>query len=255
MRTWRNGLILPFVLLLLWYLITARQIFSPYLLPSPAATASTAAELIAGGMLWQHLWISLQRVARRLFLLGARRHPFGYSLWTQQQLPGLLLASAGISAPCTSSGSYPPDHFMVRHRRRLQAGYYLFGLFLSSVLKHLQRYQGLRPQTIGSRYFAAFYSLAAGQADPITCRTAIHRRRPATFAGLQLACSYRRRIDRSLLRHRLYDPGRRTDVAARYRFSRLFAIGIVGSLIDWLFLALTNKLLPWNVKAGEEHAA
>ena len=35
----------------------------------------------------------------------------------------------------------------------------------------------------------------------------------------------------------------------------LFAIGIVGSLIDWLFLALTNKLLPWNVKAGEEHAA
>ena len=35
----------------------------------------------------------------------------------------------------------------------------------------------------------------------------------------------------------------------------LFAIGIVGSLIDWLFLALTNKILPWNTETGDKYAA
>ena len=34
----------------------------------------------------------------------------------------------------------------------------------------------------------------------------------------------------------------------------LFAIGIVGSLIDWLFLALTNKILPWNTETGDKYA-
>lgn len=63
MRTWKNGILLPFLLVLLWYIISKLQIFSSYLLPSPAATAITAGELIRSGMLWQHLLISLQRVA------------------------------------------------------------------------------------------------------------------------------------------------------------------------------------------------
>ena len=63
MRTWKNGILLPFLLVLLWYIISKLQIFSSYLLPSPATTAITAGELIRSGMLWQHLLISLQRVA------------------------------------------------------------------------------------------------------------------------------------------------------------------------------------------------
>ena len=53
MRTWKNGILLPFLLVLLWYIISKLQIFSSYLLPSPAATAITAGELIRSGMLWQ----------------------------------------------------------------------------------------------------------------------------------------------------------------------------------------------------------
>ena len=51
MRTWKNGILLPFLLALLWYIISKLQIFSSYLLPSPAATAITAGELISSGML------------------------------------------------------------------------------------------------------------------------------------------------------------------------------------------------------------
>lgn len=42
MRTWKNGILLPFLLVLLWYIISKLQIFSSYLLPSPATTAITA---------------------------------------------------------------------------------------------------------------------------------------------------------------------------------------------------------------------
>lgn len=35
----------------------------------------------------------------------------------------------------------------------------------------------------------------------------------------------------------------------------LFAIGIVGSLIDWLFLTLTDKMLPWNTETGDNYVA
>lgn len=32
MRTWKNGILLPFLLVLLWYIISKLQIFSSYLL-------------------------------------------------------------------------------------------------------------------------------------------------------------------------------------------------------------------------------
>lgn len=38
MRTWKNGILLPFLLVLLWYIISKLQIFSSYLLPSYSAT-------------------------------------------------------------------------------------------------------------------------------------------------------------------------------------------------------------------------
>ncbi|MCD8361130.1 MAG: hypothetical protein LUC29_10135 [Acidaminococcaceae bacterium] len=63
MRTWKNGFFLPFLLIFIWYVISELQLFSPYLLPSPAVTAATATDLIHSGLLWQHLLISLQRVA------------------------------------------------------------------------------------------------------------------------------------------------------------------------------------------------
>lgn len=58
-----RGLLLPLVLLALWQLVSAQELFSPYLLPTPALVAQAAAELCASGVLAQHLLISLQRVA------------------------------------------------------------------------------------------------------------------------------------------------------------------------------------------------
>ena len=110
MRTWKNGILLPFLLVLLWYIISKLQIFSSYLLPSPATTAITAGELIRSGMLWQHLLISLQRVAGG-FLCSV----VGYPVRTQQLFSVLLLAYPGIPASCAAFGCNTADNPLVRH--------------------------------------------------------------------------------------------------------------------------------------------
>ena len=110
MRTWKNGILLPFLLVLLWYIISKLQIFSSYLLPSPATTAITAGELIRSGMLWQHLLISL-----RLPLFSRCRFTFGYPVRTQQLFSVLLLAYPGIPASCAAFGCNTADNPLVRH--------------------------------------------------------------------------------------------------------------------------------------------
>lgn len=115
MRTWKNGILLPFLLVLLWYIISKLQIFSSYLLPSPAATAITAGELIRSGMLWQHLLISLQRVSRWLPLFSRCRFTFGYPVRTQQLFSVLLLAYPGIPASCAAFGCNTADNPLVWH--------------------------------------------------------------------------------------------------------------------------------------------
>ena len=49
MKRFSNGIILPVILLLIWYLITRMQIFSPYLLPSPGMVWDALTELTASG--------------------------------------------------------------------------------------------------------------------------------------------------------------------------------------------------------------
>lgn len=112
MRTWKNGLFLPFLLIFIWYAISELQLFSPYLLPSPAVTAATATELIHSGLLWQHLLISLQRVAGG-FLCS--RFASGHPLRPQQYFSDLLLACTGISASYSAPGRNTIDNPLVWH--------------------------------------------------------------------------------------------------------------------------------------------
>lgn len=111
----KNGILLPFLLVLLWYIISKLQIFSSYLLPSPAATAITAGELIRSGMLWQHLLISLAESSLWLPLFSRCRFTFGYPVRTQQLFSVLLLAYPGIPASCAASGCNTADNPLVRH--------------------------------------------------------------------------------------------------------------------------------------------
>jgi len=57
-----RGLLLPLLVLLAWQLVTAKGIFSAYLLPSPVQVWEALGELWTSGLLLQHLAVSLRRV-------------------------------------------------------------------------------------------------------------------------------------------------------------------------------------------------
>ena len=77
MKRIRNGMILPVILLLVWYLITRMQVFSLYLLPSPGMVWDALTELTASGELVKHLSISLRRVFLGFLLAACTAIPLG----------------------------------------------------------------------------------------------------------------------------------------------------------------------------------
>lgn len=56
------GLVVPIVLLVTWWAVTATEVFTPVQLPSPSAVFEATLGLIQRGDLWMHVGISVQRV-------------------------------------------------------------------------------------------------------------------------------------------------------------------------------------------------
>lgn len=255
MRTWKNGLFLPFLLIFIWYAISELQLFSPYLLPSPAVTAATATELIHSGLLWQHLLISLQRVAGGflcsvvialpLGILCGRSNTFHTYCWPVLEFLRHVPPLAAIPLIILWFG--------------IDEGSKLVIIFLASFFPlFLNTYSGVKNcdrkllEVGRSLHFTAWQ-----QTSLIQLPAAL----PAIAVGLQLSLGYswRALIGAELIAassgigYMILDAEQmsRPDVV----LVGLFAIGIVGSLIDWLFLTLTDKMLPWNTETGDNYAA
>jgi sulfonate transport system permease protein len=56
------GFIVPIVLLIAWWAVTAAGVFTPVQLPSPSAVIDATIGLLERGDLWMHIGISVQRV-------------------------------------------------------------------------------------------------------------------------------------------------------------------------------------------------
>src|SRR5699024_9068623 len=56
------GFLVPLVLLVAWWAVTAAEVFTAVQLPPPAAVFEAAVGLIQRGDLWMHIGISVQRV-------------------------------------------------------------------------------------------------------------------------------------------------------------------------------------------------
>ncbi len=70
-------LCLPLLILVAWQLVSDWRVFSPYLLPSPARVAEAAWELVASGVLAKHLYVSLSRVFSGFLLSVLLAVPLG----------------------------------------------------------------------------------------------------------------------------------------------------------------------------------
>lgn len=56
------GFVVPIVLFIAWWAVTAAEVFTPVQLPSPSAVVEATVGLLQRGDLWSHIGISVQRV-------------------------------------------------------------------------------------------------------------------------------------------------------------------------------------------------
>ncbi len=249
MQKLKNGLLFPLLILLSWYLISQAGIFSPYLLPSPSIVWSSFQELLADGVLMTHLLVSLKRVF------------FGFAISMLCAIPlGILCGQSKIF----HSYCWPTLEF-IRHIPPLAAipliilwtgigeASKLTIIFLASFFPlFLNTYSGIKNCDPKLLEVGKNFNFTQSELNKyIRIPAAIEQ----IAVGLQLSLgfSWRALIGAELI---AASAGIGYLILDAQELSRpdivivgMISIGIVGSIIDYLFLHVLNLALPWRRKA------
>ena len=229
MKRIRNGMILPVILLLLWYIITRMQVFSPYLLPSPGMVWEALTELAASGELVKHLSISILCGRSRYFytycwfLLEFLRHvpPLAaiplIILWAgideASKLTIIFLASFFPLFLNTCSGIRNCDPKLLEVGRSL-------GFSKTQLIRHIQLPAALEAIVTGLQLSLGYSWRALIGAELI-----------AASAGIGYLILDAEEMSRP-------------DIV----LAGMLCIGIIGSILDWVFLHILQRLIPWYQK-------
>ncbi|MDY4921365.1 MAG: ABC transporter permease [Phascolarctobacterium sp.] len=241
-----RGLLLPLLLLVAWYLVTQKEIFSPYLLPKPAEVWDSLGELCASGVLAKHLSVSLRRVfigfslscclAVPLGILCGQSRKFDAYCWLLLEFLRHVPPLAAVPLIILWAGIGEASKLTII----VLASF--FPLFLNT-------YSGIHNCDVKL--------LEVGRSLGFTLREQIiHIRIPAALeqivVGMQLALGYswRALIGAELI---AASAGIGYLILDAEEMSRpdivivgMLAIGIIGTAIDYVFLIIIRRLFPWH---------
>jgi len=248
MKKYLQGMLLPLLLLLSWHMITRMQLFSPYLLPSPETVWDALQELAVSGELAKHLSISLRRVFLGFLLAAATAIPLGifcgrsryfytycwFLLEFLRHVPPLAAIPLIILWAGIDEASKLTIIFLAS----------FFPLFLNT-------FSGIR--SCDTKLLEVGQSLGFSKGQLIR-----HIQLPAALesivTGLQLSLGYswRALIGAELIAasagigYLILDAEEmsRPDIV----LAGMLCIGVIGSILDWAFLKILQKLVPWYQK-------
>lgn len=248
MKIYTKGFIFPLFLLILWFIISELRIFSSYLLPSPKQTFMVFLELCQNGTLSENILVSLMRVAAGfscsclvalpLGILCGRSKYFQQFCWPFLEFLRHVPPLAAIPLIILWFGIDEASKLII--------------IFLASFFPlFLNTYSGIKnvdPKLLEvgtSLHFTPWQ-----KARFIQLPAAL----PAITVGLQLALGYswRALIGAELI---AASSGIGYMILDAEQLSRpdivlvgMLSIGIIGSLIDWIFFHITNRFMPWQAK-------
>ncbi|MDD4722945.1 MAG: ABC transporter permease [Acidaminococcaceae bacterium] len=246
MKHWKNGIILPLALLLLWWLLTKYKIFSPYLLPSPQTTFVIFGQLCLDGTLWQNIYVSLARVFAGFFCACAVALPLGIICGRSRYFSDFCWPTLEFLRHVPPLASIP----LIILWFGIDEASKLVIIFLASFFPlFLNTYSGIKNcdkklLEVGSTlHFTAWQ-----KARYIQLPAAL----PSITVGLQLSLGYswRALIGAELI---AASSGIGYMILDAEQMSRpdivlvgILCIGIIGSIMDWSFMYVTKLLMPWQ---------
>jgi sulfonate transport system permease protein len=248
--TFIKGMLIPVTFFVFWFTGSFFSVWNSYLIPSPADVAGAFSQLATEGALLKHLSISVYRVFSGFFvalllalplavLLGMFRKLSPYldiSLEALRHIPPL--ATVPILILWFGIGELPKLMIVV-----MATFFPIFFNTLHGVTRcdvkwiEVAKSFGMSPRDI-FRYVVLPASL------------------PAMLVGMRLGLGYswRALIGAELI---AASSGIGYMILDAEQLSRpdiviigILTIGVMGTLIDWIFFGLTQKLIPW--KMGEE---
>ena len=241
-----RGLLLPLLLLLAWQLVSAKGVFSSYLLPSPLQVWEALGELWRSGLLMRHLAVSLKRVflgfslscclAVPLGILCGQSKRFDAYCWLLLEFLRHVPPLAAVPLIILWAGIGEASKLTII----VLASF--FPLFLNT-------YSGIH--NCDRRLLEVGRTLGFSLREQI-----LHIRIPAALTaivvGMQLALGYswRALIGAELIAasagigYLILDAEEmsRPDVV----IVGMLAIGIIGTVIDYVFLVLLRYVFPWQ---------
>ncbi len=241
-----KGIMIPFLLAALWLVVSIKGVFNSYLLPSPLTIAETMGEMIATGTLLKHISISLYRVVLGFCLTFVIAFPLAVVLgmnkkWNDYFDPildfirhvpplaciPLLILWFGIGEP--------PKIAII-----------MLATFFPVFLNTLNGVLGCDTKLLEVGQVFEFTALERFQ--KIILPSAL----PAIILGMRLGLGYswRSLIGAELIAassgigYMIIDAEQisRPDII----FVGILTIGIFGYCIDYVFLKLTDYLMPWE---------
>lgn len=241
-----RGLLLPLLVLLAWQLVSAKEVFSAYLLPSPLRVWEALGELWSSGLLLQHLAVSLKRVFLGFSLSCCLAVPLGIFCGQSKRFDNYCWLLLEFLRHVPPLAAVP---LIILWAGIGEASKLTIIVLASFFPLFLNTYSGIH--NCDRRL------LEVGQTLGFTLREQIlHIRIPAALTsivvGMQLALGYswRALIGAELIAasagigYLILDAEEmsRPDVV----IVGMLAIGIVGTVIDYVFLILLRYIFPWQ---------
>lgn len=241
-----RGLLIPLVILLAWYCASANNIFSRYLLPSPADVLEAFAEVCVSGKLAEHLLVSLQRVAAGFLLSCLLAVPSGILCGQSRRFKDFCWPLLEFLRHIPPLAAVPLIILWAGIGEASKLTIIVLAAFFPLFLNTFSGIAGCDP-----RLLEAGRSLGFSRSRIIR-----YIQVPAALesiaVGLQLSLGYswRALIGAELIAasagigYMILDAEEmsRPDVV----IVGMLAIGVVGSVTDYLFMLLIRVLLPWK---------
>jgi sulfonate transport system permease protein len=245
------SLILPIIIILIWYAGSNNGFFNASILPTPQKVGNCFQSMIADGSLWQHILASFGRVIRGFAIGAASGMLLGLLIGLYFRLNQLFTALIGILRPIPPIAMIPLFIMWLGIGEPSKIALVTVGAFWPVLLNTIAGVQSTDPKLV--EVAGVFGKNRWIILKDIIIPSAI----PSVFTGLRLSIStaWSCVVAAEMI---AADKGvgylimfaRQMSKPAEL-FVGIISIGVIGLAIDILFQLLQKKVVYWNRTAGK----